>query len=42
MLVQYEIPLCLTLRVDKCAAKLPLSYSNGKKFNTTTEKYKRL
>jgi hypothetical protein len=41
MLVQYEIPLCLILRVNKYAARLLLSYSKGKKFNTT-EKYERL
>jgi len=41
MLVQYEILLCLTLKVDKCAARLLLSYSNGRQFSTN-EKYERL
>jgi hypothetical protein len=41
MLVQYEILLCFTLKVDKCAARLLLSYSNGRQFSTMV-KYERL
>jgi hypothetical protein len=41
MLAQYEILLCLTLKVDGCAERLLLSYSNGRQFSTI-EKYERL
>jgi hypothetical protein len=41
MLVQYEILLCLILKVDECTARLLLSYRNGRQFSTI-EKYDRL
>jgi len=41
MLIQHEILLCLTLKVDECAARLLQSSSNGRQFSTN-ENYDRL
>jgi cobalamin biosynthesis protein CobD/CbiB len=41
MLTHHEIRLCLTLKVDKCAARLLQSYNNGRQFSTI-EKHERL